>query len=89
MAEKKGRRYILYNILRIKNKRSVGKMPKEFIEEFINKKCMIMFLDDFAQGDIVEVNDKWLKLVEKNGNIRIVNIDMIKEIVILPEKKKK
>lgn len=66
------------------------KMPQELMKEFIGKVCtIILFNDSFGiQGRIVEIEDNWIKVVEKN-KVRIINGDMIRDISIAPEKYQK
>lgn len=65
-------------------------MPQELMKEFIGKVCtIILFNDSFGiQGRIVEIEDNWIKVVEKN-KVRIINGDMIRDISIAPEKYQK
>lgn len=65
-------------------------MPKELIKEFIGKICtIVLFNDSFGvQGRIVDIEDNWLKVEEKN-KVRLINGDMIRDISILPEKYQK
>lgn len=65
-------------------------MPQELMKEFIGKVCTILlFNDSFGiQGRIVEIEDNWIKVVEKN-KVRIINGDMIRDISIAPEKYQK
>ena len=65
-------------------------MPQELMKEFIGKVCIIiLFNDSFGvQGKIVEIEDNWIKIEEKN-TIRLINGDMIRDISIAPEKYQK
>ena len=62
-------------------------MPKELMKEFIGKVCsIVLFNESFSlTGKIVEVEDNWIKVQEKN-KVRLINGDMIVDITILPEK---
>lgn len=65
-------------------------MPKELLEEFMGKVCIIaLFNDSFGvQGKIVAIQDNWIKVEEKN-KVRIINGDMIRDISLAPEKYQK
>lgn len=57
-------------------------MPTELIKDFIGKKCVItMFSGEFAvKGTIVAIENNWIKVEEKNNNVRLINGDMITSI---------
>lgn len=63
-------------------------MPKELMKEFINKVCtIVLFNESFGiQGKITSVEDNWIKVIEKNNKVRLINGDMIRDITIAPDK---
>ena len=65
-------------------------MPKELLKEFMGKVCAIMMFNESfgVTGKIVEVEDNWIKVEEKNGT-RLINGDMIRDIKMMPEKYQK
>lgn len=65
-------------------------MPKELLEEFMGKVCVIvLFNESFGiQGKIIAMQDNWIKVEEKN-RVRLINGDMIRDISIAPEKYQK
>ena len=65
-------------------------MPVELMKEFIGKVCSIqIFGESFAANvKVIAIENNWIKVSHKN-EIRFINGDMIKEIVILPEKYQK
>ena len=65
-------------------------MPQELMKEFIGKVCtIILFNETFGvQGKIVAVEEKWVKVEEKNGS-RMINGDMIRDIKLMSEKYQK
>ena len=85
-----GRNKLYLEIIKRKRKGMKRKMPQELMKEFIGKVCtIILFNDSFGiQGRIVEIEDNWIKVVEKN-KVRIINGDMIRDISIAPEKYQK
>ena len=64
------------------------KMPQELIKEFIGKVCtIILFNESFGvQGKILAAEENWLKVEEKNGKVRLINGDMIRDITIAADK---
>lgn len=65
-------------------------MPKELLEDFMGKVCVIvLFNESFGiQGKIIAMQDNWIKVEEKN-RVRLINGDMIRDISIAPEKYQK
>ena len=65
-------------------------MPTELIKEFMGKVCaIVLFNDSFGvTGKIVAVEENWIKVEEKN-KVRLINVNMIRDISILPEKYQK
>ncbi len=63
-------------------------MPQELIKEFIGKVCtIILFNESFGvQGKILAAEENWLKVEEKNGKVRLINGDMIRDITIAADK---
>ena len=63
-------------------------MPQELIKEFIGKVCTIfLFNESFGvQGKILAAEENWLKVEEKNGKVRLINGDMIRDITIAADK---
>ncbi len=82
-------RQIRSRILRRKQGRK-RKMPTELMKEFLGKVCTITLFNELSgvTGRIAAVEDNWIKVEEKN-RVRLVNGDMIRDIVILPEKHQK
>lgn len=76
--------------MRKRRKERRRKMPQELIKEFIGKVCTItLFNESFGvMGKITAVEENWIK-VEEKGKIRIINGDMIRDILIAPEKYQK
>ena len=68
-------------------------MPKDLIQEFINKVCHIaLFNDSFGMtGKIVAVEENWIKVepYKSKEGIKLINGDMIRDISIMPEKYQK
>ena len=62
-------------------------MPKEFIKEFIGKTCsIVLFGEAFGiTAKVISVEENWLKIEQKN-NVRLINGDMIIEIIALDKK---
>ena len=65
-------------------------MPKELLKECMGKVCAIMMFNESfgVTGKIVEVEDNWIKVEERNG-VRLINGDMIRDIKMMPEKYQK
>lgn len=65
-------------------------MPAELMKEFIGKVCSIsIFGESFgATVKVIAIENNWIKVAYKN-EIRLINGDMIKEIMIMPEKYQK
>jgi len=75
------RKHSMLNIIRRKRKGVKRRMPAEMIKEFIGKDCVIVLFNEVAavQGKIVALEDNWIKVEEKK-RIRIINVDMIRDI---------
>ena len=75
-------------IITRKRKGRKRKMPQELIKEFIGKVCtIILFNESFGlQGKILAAEENWLKVEEKNGKVRLINGDMIRDITIAADK---
>ncbi len=78
---------------KLRKKEMEGKlhmMPAEFVKEFLGKVCAVTQFGDAAgaTGRITAVEDNWIRLEQKNA-VRFINVDMIKDIHILPEKHQK
>lgn len=65
-------------------------MPENLMKEFVGKVCSIsLFNESFGiVGKIVLVEDNWMKVEEKD-TLRLVNIDMIRDIKLMPQKYQK
>lgn len=64
-------------------------MSEELANEFVGKVCCVYPDNGFGiQGKIVYVKDKWLKIELKNQN-KLVNLDYVTTIEVLPEKYQK
>lgn len=66
-------------------------MPTELLKEYIGKECIVITLEPSGfetQGTLVAVEGNWVK-VQRKKNLRIINGDMITEIIIVPEKEQK
>ena len=63
-------------------------MPTELIKEFIGKVCTIMLFGENwgCIAKIVAVENNWIKVIEENKNIRLLNGDMVGHIRIMPDK---
>ena len=68
-------------------------MNEELAKTFIDKTCVVYCneesLSGGRQGKVVEIVDKWLKLDEGKTGIRLVNLEYVSSIQILPEKYQK
>ena len=71
-----GRNKLYLEIIKRKRKGMKRKMPQELMKEFIGKVCtIILFNDSFGiQGRIVEIEDNWIKVVEK------IKLELLMEI---------
>ena len=60
------------------------------MKEFVGKVCSIsLFNETFGiVGKIILVEDNWMKVEEKD-TLRLVNVDMIRDIKLMPEKYQK
>ena len=80
------------HIIRLRKRKGEKRfMPKDLIQEFVGKVCLIMIYgEDLSNvtGKIVAVEDNWIK-VEGKKDIQLINGDMIKRISIMPEKYQK
>lgn len=81
-----GQKLILNNVRKRKGIKNM--LPKEMLTEFIGKACTItLYGAGFGINcKIISSEENWLKVKEKNGNLRLVNSDMITDIKLLPEK---
>lgn len=71
------------------NKRGKRAMNEELVNEFLGKVCTVYCDNAFGmQGKIVFVKDNWMKLEYKNQS-KIINLDYVTSIEILPEKYQK
>ena len=63
-------------------------LPKEMFNELIGKVCHIILFDSLgaAVAKVVDIEDNWIKIADKNGKITFINGDMVKQINIAPEK---
>ncbi len=79
------------DITKRKKKGKKRRMPQELIKEFIGQTCSITLLNDLCGvvAKIIAVEENWIKVEEKNNKIRLINGDMIIDISLAPEKKKK
>ncbi len=79
----------MFNIIRKKKGRK-RKMPEKLIKEFIGKTCtIILFNNSFGtEVKIIDVEDNWVKVEDKNV-IRLINGDLIQNITLVKDKKKK
>ena len=79
----------MLNIIRKKKGRK-RKMPEKLIKEFIGKTCtIILFNNSFGtEVKIIDVEDNWVKVEDKNA-IRLINGDLIQDITLVKDKKKK
>ena len=68
-------------------------MSEELAKTFIDKTCVVSCNEDSfsggRQGKVVEIVDKWLKLDEGKAGIRLINLEYVSSIQILPEKYQK
>lgn len=64
-------------------------MNEELANEFIGKVCNVYTDNTFGiQGKIIYIQDKWLKL-ETKTQIKVINLDYVTYIEVLPEKYQK
>ncbi len=64
-------------------------MSEELANEFIGKVCCVYCDNTFGtQGKVVDVKDNWLKLELKN-QFKLINLDYVTTIEVLPEKYQK
>ena len=86
---KKRKRRIINNI---KKKRGI-KMSEELSRQFIDKVCVVSCNEESfsggRQGKVMSIVDKWLTLDEGRGSTRIINLEYVSSIQILPEKYQK
>ena len=74
-----------------RKKRRIGERVKSLntiIQELIGQNCIINTDSIGARGIIMAVEDNWVKL-GNNGKINVLNLDFIKSIQVVPEKKRK
>lgn len=73
-----------------KHKMSKGKsIMNELVNQFIGKECYITCPGVTTYSGTVEtVADNWLKLVEKNGAMRLVNLEYVNDIKEIKKKVK-
>ena len=65
-------------------------MPKELIKEFIGKVCSISLIGEFGvTAKIIDIEENWVKVQEKDNNVKLINGDVIKSIDIMPDKYQK
>lgn len=66
-------------------------LPREMIKEFIGKVCHIIVFDSMSSTyvKILDIENNWIKIADKNGEISLINGDMVKSINIAPEKYQK
>lgn len=81
----KRRLHFVKNITR-KGKRNM--LPKEMIKEFIGKVCYINVFDTSMStyARVLDIEENWLKVKNDQGNISMINGDMIKTIEVAKEK---
>lgn len=63
-------------------------MPTELLKEYIGRDCIVITLESSGfetSGKLVAIEGNWIK-VQGKKNLRIINGDMITEIMIVPEK---
>lgn len=76
----------------IKKKRGI-KMSEELSRQFIDKVCVVSCNEDSfsggRQGKVTSIVDKWLTIDEGKGSTRIINLEYVSSIQILPEKYQK
>ena len=86
---KKRKRLVINNI---KRKRGI-KMSEELSRQFIDKVCVVSCNEESfsggRQGRVKSIDDKWLTLEEGKGSTRIINLEYVSSIQILPEKYQK
>ena len=77
------RNHILLKKIRKKRRGVKRKMPTEMMKEFIGKVCVIYFFNAAGgvKGTLLSIEENWIKVEEKK-QIRIINADMIRDIVI-------
>ena len=65
-------------------------MTTELLKDFIGKKCSVFMLNSVCGQEctIIAVEDNWIKAETKNSVI-MLNSDMISNITLMKEKKKK
>lgn len=64
-------------------------MSEELANEFVGKVCSILSDNSFGiQGKVVSVSGNWIKVEQKN-NFKLLNLDYVTSIEILPEKYQK
>lgn len=78
-------------IMKKRKKRRIGERVKNLnaiIQELIGQNCIINTDSVGARGIIMAVEDNWVK-IGYNGKINVLNLDYIKGIQVVPEKKRK
>ena len=74
-----------------RKKRRIGERVKSLntiIQDLIGKNCIISSDSVGARGIILAVEDNWVR-IGNNGKINVLNLDFIKGIQVIPDKKNK
>lgn len=73
----------------MKKKRMKSIMTNELLKNFIGRKCLVMFYNTMGGEQVVveEVCENRMKVTQKNGAQKILNIDYLYSVTEIPEKK--
>ncbi len=66
-------------------------LPTELMQDFIGKVCAIVLFNSSIgiSAKIEKIEGNWIRVVNKKGEIRLINAEMIRDIEIMPEKYQK
>ena len=76
-------------MIKRKKKTKGASVMSELVLEFVGKECYIACpgYTTFC-GKIEKIEDNWIKLIEKNGLTRVINLDYVNDIKEIKRKEK-
>ncbi|MDR5658420.1 hypothetical protein RH915_02850 [Serpentinicella sp. ANB-PHB4] len=72
-------------IIRKINKKEGIEMTHEVIKKYIGKICEVHTLDQYVEGKITTVDDKWMEVEveeKKSKSLELVNLDFVEKISV-------